>query len=111
MRKAIVESKKQIRLQKLLAQAGICSRREGERFILDGRVAVNDMVVTELGTRVNPETDRVVVDGKPVGGAEEPVRAAVWRSDRPDGTMTVGGCPVGSVGYAAPHRSGDSCVR
>jgi 23S rRNA pseudouridine2605 synthase/23S rRNA pseudouridine2604 synthase len=62
-----------IRLQKLLAQAGICSRREGERLILDGRVTVNGAVVTELGTRVDPETDRVSLDGKPVGSPEEPV--------------------------------------
>lgn len=60
-----------VRLQKYLAQAGICSRREGERFILDGRVAVNGEVVTELGTKVDPETDRVTVDGKSVGDAEE----------------------------------------
>ena len=60
----------QIRLQKYLAQAGVCSRREGERLILDGRVAINGGVVTELGTRVDPETDRVAVDGNPVGSSE-----------------------------------------
>ena len=62
-----------IRLQKYLAQAGVCSRREGERLITGGRVAVNGTVVTELGARVDPETDGVTVDGKPVIGAEEPV--------------------------------------
>ena len=62
-----------IRLQKYLAQAGVCSRREGERMILDGRVAVNGNVVTELGSKVDPETDRVTADGKPVGSSEEPV--------------------------------------
>ena len=60
-----------IRLQKYLSQAGICSRREGERLILDRRVAINGTVVAELGARVDSETDRVTVDGKPVGGAEE----------------------------------------
>jgi len=62
-----------IRLQKYLAQAGVCSRREGERMILEGRVAVSGQVVTELGTRVDPKTDRVIVDGKPVESREQPV--------------------------------------
>ncbi len=65
-----MEKRELIRLQKYLAQAGVCSRREGERLILDGRVAVNGGVVTELGTRVTPGTDRVTVDGKPVGESE-----------------------------------------
>lgn len=42
-------------------------------MILDGRVAVNGNVVTELGTRVDPATDRIDVDGKPVGSSEETV--------------------------------------
>jgi 23S rRNA pseudouridine2605 synthase/23S rRNA pseudouridine2604 synthase len=42
-------------------------------MILDGRVAVNGTVVTELGTKVDPESDRVTVDGKPVGDSEMPV--------------------------------------
>jgi len=42
-------------------------------LILDGRVAVNGNVVTELGTKVDPERDRVTADGKPVGGSEETV--------------------------------------
>jgi len=67
------KNEKSIRLQKYLAQAGVCSRREGERMILDGRVAVNGEVVTELGTKVDPETDRITADGKPVGGCEDPV--------------------------------------
>ena len=55
---------KGIRLQKVLAQAGLASRRAAERFILDGRVAVNGHVVTELGFRVDPETDEIRVDQK-----------------------------------------------
>jgi 23S rRNA pseudouridine2605 synthase/23S rRNA pseudouridine2604 synthase len=42
-------------------------------LILDGRVAVNGNVVTELGTKVDPETDRITADGKPVGASEEPI--------------------------------------
>ena len=53
------------RLQKFLAEAGVASRRAGEKFILDGRVAVNGEVVRQLGTKVDPLHDRVTVDGKP----------------------------------------------
>ena len=67
------KNEKSIRLQKYLAEAGVCSRREGERMILDGRVAVDGRVVTELGTRVEPETVHVTVDGKPVESAEQPI--------------------------------------
>jgi 23S rRNA pseudouridine2605 synthase/23S rRNA pseudouridine2604 synthase len=55
-----------IRLQKFLSTAGICSRREGEAFIQEGRVSVNDQIVVELGTKVDPEKDRIEVDGTSV---------------------------------------------
>jgi 23S rRNA pseudouridine2605 synthase len=55
-----------VRLQKFLADAGVASRRAGEQIILAGRVVVNGQAVTELGTRINPLHDKVVVDGKPV---------------------------------------------
>jgi 23S rRNA pseudouridine2605 synthase len=51
------------RLQKVLAAAGVASRRVSEQLIVEGRVRVNGVVVTELGTRVRPESDRVDVDG------------------------------------------------
>lgn len=54
------------RLQKVLAAAGMASRRVCEQFIVEGRVRVNGRVVTELGTRVDPLHDRVEVDGTPV---------------------------------------------
>lgn len=53
-----------VRLQKFLADAGIASRRAGEQFILDGRVAVNGQTVRLLGSKVDPDHDRVTVDGK-----------------------------------------------
>ncbi|MCP3954792.1 MAG: rRNA pseudouridine synthase [Desulfobacterales bacterium] len=56
---------KPMRLQKFLSAAGVCSRRKGETFILAGRVTVNGERVTVLGTRVDPDTDRVRVDGRP----------------------------------------------
>jgi len=56
----------QIRLQKVLAQAGVTSRRAAERLIALGRVAIDGKVTTELGTRVDPEGATITVDGKPV---------------------------------------------
>ena len=55
-----------VRLQKFLAEAGLASRRKAEEIIMSGRVRVNGKVVTELGTRVDPARDLVVVDGAPV---------------------------------------------
>ena len=54
------------RLQKVLAHAGVGSRRACERFILQGRVCVNGQIVTELGTRVDPIRDDILVDGQPL---------------------------------------------
>src|SRR5207249_3879585 len=52
------------RLQKILAHAGVASRRKAEELILAGRVAVNGRTVTELGSRADPEHDHVKVDGR-----------------------------------------------
>jgi len=52
-----------VRLQKVLSQAGIASRRAAEKLILDGRVEVDGLVVTELGTRVDPDVSVIRVDG------------------------------------------------
>lgn len=54
------------RLQKVLANAGIASRRKCEEIILSGKVKVNGKIVTELGVKVNPEKDRIEVDNKVV---------------------------------------------
>jgi len=51
------------RLQKVLAAAGVASRRVSEQYIVAGRVSVNGEVVTELGRRVDPARDKVAVDG------------------------------------------------
>ncbi len=53
-----------IRLQKILSQAGIASRRAAERLIAAGRVAVNGITVTEMGTKADPSLDDVRVDGR-----------------------------------------------
>lgn len=55
-----------MRLQKFLSAAGVCSRRAGERHIQAGRVNVNGVPVTTLGTQVDPSVDRVIFDGQPV---------------------------------------------
>jgi 23S rRNA pseudouridine2605 synthase len=59
-----------LRLNKILAQAGLSSRRGGDRLILDGRVAVNGVVTRELATLADPERDHVTVDGRPLPAAE-----------------------------------------
>ncbi len=84
-----------IRLQKYLSSAGVCSRRQGERLILKGRVRVNGEVVTELGTRVNPERDSVDVDGQPVAVQKELIYIALNK-------------PKGYV--ASCHQPGDKTV-
>jgi len=53
-----------MRLQKYMAQSGVASRRKSEEIILAGRVMVNNIIVKELGTKINPKKDVVKVDGK-----------------------------------------------
>ena len=61
------------RLQKLLAAAGIASRRKAEELICDGHVTVNGKVVTELGTKADLGKDRIAVDGKPIERKERKI--------------------------------------
>lgn len=53
-----------VRLQKVIADSGICSRRKAEALILEGRVTVNGRVVQALGTKIDPQRDHVKVDGR-----------------------------------------------
>ena len=57
------DSTEGVRLQKVLAAAGVASRRVSEQLIVEGRVEVNGHIVTELGSRIDPATDLVAVDG------------------------------------------------
>ena len=54
----------QERLNKLIAQAGIASRRGAEELIKDGKVSVNGKIITELGTKADAEKDHIKVNGK-----------------------------------------------
>ncbi|MFO7559221.1 MAG: pseudouridine synthase [Desulfobacterales bacterium] len=74
-----------IRLQKFLSVAGVCSRRKGEEHIRSGKVRVNGEVVTELGTKVDPEIDRIQFDGKLVQVAQKRVYIAL---NKPRGFVT-----------------------
>ena len=53
-----------VRINKFLADAGICSRRNSEQFILEGRVSVNKITVTDLACKIDVEKDKVVFDGQ-----------------------------------------------
>lgn len=57
---------RRVRLQKFIAEAGICSRRKAEQLILEGKVRVNGEIVRVLGVKVNPEKDIVEVEGQVV---------------------------------------------
>ena len=69
-------TEEKMRLQKYLALCGVASRRSAENLILDGRVAVNGVTVTELGTKVTRK-DKVFFDGKEVSYEEEKIYIAV----------------------------------
>jgi 23S rRNA pseudouridine2605 synthase len=84
------------RLQKILAQAGIASRRAAEQIILEGRVQVNGQTVTELGTKADLTRDHIRVDGKLLHGREaeryymlNKPRGYVTTMDDPEGRPTV----------------------
>jgi len=55
-----------IRLNKFIANAGICSRRKADEWIQEGRVRVNGGIITNLGIQIDPENDRVEIDEKPI---------------------------------------------
>lgn len=85
----------QERLQKILAQAGVASRRAAEKLIVDGRVRVNGRIVTELGSKAELGKDKIEVDGRRLA-REQPVyyllhkpREVVSTVDDPEGRETV----------------------
>jgi 23S rRNA pseudouridine2605 synthase len=79
------------RLQKIMAAAGVGSRRACELMITEGRVQVNGHTVTELGTKVNPEVVQIAVDGKPIS---LPKRHIYVKLHKPRGVLSdIGGEP------------------
>ncbi len=75
-----------IRIQKWLSQAGIASRREAERMLLEGRISVNGSVTSELGTKIDPLNDQIRVDGRLLHDAEPP--RVYWMLHKPDLCLT-----------------------
>jgi 23S rRNA pseudouridine2605 synthase len=85
------------RLQKLLAQAGVASRRGAEELIVAGRVAVNGQTA-RIGQSADPETDSITLDGKPIGPAERLLHYALHK-------------PAGYVSSSRDERGRRSVVR
>lgn len=73
-------------MQKILARAGVASRREAERWIEDGRVSVNGAVVRKLGSQADPGRDSIKVDGKRIQPAAAPLYYAFHK---PPGVITT----------------------
>jgi len=80
------------RLQKILARAGIASRRKSEELIVEGRVTLNGAVVTELGTKADPERSHIKVDGKLLRLSTQHVYLAL---NKPDNCVTTVSDPQG----------------
>ena len=105
------------RLQKVIAQAGICSRRQAEELIAAGRVLVNGSAVTELGTKIDPVRDSVKVDGRRIRPDKQKVyillnkpKGYICTFSDPEGRPKVGDLlrgvpqrlfPVGRLDYAS----------
>src|SRR5215467_16038874 len=80
------------RLQKIIAAAGIASRRKAEELISQGRVTVNGQIVSELGSKADPERDYIKVDGKLLRGPERNIYLAL---NKPRGYVTTVSDPEG----------------
>ena len=74
-----------VRLQKLLSQANVTSRRKGEELIQSGRVTVNGKVIRELGSKADPDKDRIEVDGKRIEPKQPKIAVLLYK---PDGYIT-----------------------
>ena len=80
-----------MRIQRALARAGVASRRKAEELIAAGRVMVNG-VVANTGQSVDPEKDKILLDGKPVGA---PAKVEWYLLNKPAGVMTTKSDPDG----------------
>ena len=82
---------KRERVAKVIARAGLCSRRDAERLVADGRVALNGKVLTTPAVTVGPQ-DRIDVDGAPIAARE---RTRLWLFHKPKGLVTTNRDPQG----------------
>src|SRR5581483_5802498 len=105
------------RLQKIIAAAGLASRRKAEELIASGRVSVNGEIVSQLGSKADAAKDEIRVDGQLLSGRERPVyillnkpKGYVTTVSDPEGRPTVMGLmksvtarvyPVGRLDYAS----------
>jgi 23S rRNA pseudouridine2605 synthase len=80
------------RLQKILAGAGVCSRRQAEKLISDGRVTVDGLVVDTLGSKVDPAQHEICVDGRPLAHT---TRLVYYLLNKPTGYVTTMSDPQG----------------
>ncbi|HFB2048726.1 MAG: rRNA pseudouridine synthase [Hyphomicrobiaceae bacterium] len=85
------DSKASSRVAKVIARAGLCSRREAEQIIVEGRVFINDVKILSPAVNVSPG-DKITVDGKPLPKREE---VALWRYYKPRGLVTTHRDPQG----------------
>ncbi len=87
-----MDGERATRLQKVLAEAGVASRRAAEGLIREGRVSVNGQVVTELGVKVDPERDEVAVDGRTL---RRPTERVYVMLNKPAGVLSTARDPQG----------------
>ena len=103
------DSTESVRLQKILSQAGVASRRAAEKLIADGRVSVNGKTILTMGVKVDPQKDDVRVDGRRIKAAArlryillyKPTGFVTTRSD-PQRRRTVMDLLVGVRDYVYP---------
>jgi 23S rRNA pseudouridine2605 synthase len=94
----------QERLQKIIAAAGVCSRRKAEELILAGRVQINGKIVIELGTKADPARDHIRVDGKLLHGPEQ---HRYYLLNKPKGYVTTVSDPEGRQTVMELIRGGE----
>ena len=74
-----------VRLQKLISQAGVTSRRKAEELIRTGHVTVNGKVITELGSKADPQKDQIAIDGRRIEPQQPRIAVLLYK---PDGYIT-----------------------
>jgi len=84
-----------LKLAKVLAQAGVASRRKAEELIINGRVAVNGVLEQNVATRVSTSEDQISVDGKPLPTLQQPQHTVVLALHKPAGYVSTVSDPDG----------------